>query len=270
MSINLERELAKIKGDSAQAKLAKSGIAWSQAYRALYGAVELPGTTQTTSKKTEAAQESTPIRLQPIQFNIEIPQVSEEVYAETRQAVETAIPGVFITPIRPLSLAELLEEDGQREQNGDSRRLGFVNSSETMRATTPPEMEVFIDPKNFRIEDSNNLPTDAQKIRIAEEAAKVSLLLPEPVRPHVGWHMVDPSTLSQLEDRYMDERSGALLFPDFFGRTDVKTVQGYVAFVGRLDPGNRRYVFDWPRGGGSRCLWRSRGSASSKIDCLSS
>lgn len=248
--MDLERKLAEIKGDSPQAKLAEAGIAWSQAYRALYGAVKLPGATQTASKKAGIAQESSPTRLQPIQFNIEIPFVSEKVYTETRQAVETAIPGVFIAPIRPVSMAELLIEDLQRPQ----RRFNhdWVNSSETMRATTPPEMEVFVDPKNFKIEGSNNLSTDAQKARIAEEAVKVNLLLPEAVRPHVGWHMVDPSTLSQLEDRYIGENNGALLLPDFFGRTDVQTVQGCVAHVGRYDSSYRREVGGWHRDLGYR------------------
>lgn len=168
--------------------------------------------------------------LEPIRFKIEIPTVSAKVYAETRQAVEAAIPDVFISPIRSVPIGDLLREDEQRGQ----RRLGYVNESRTMRATTPPEMEVFIDPNNFKIDGSNRLSTDVQKARIAEEAAKIRERLPENVRGFVVWRMMDPSTVSQAEDRYMDTHDGELLMPDFFIRTDVQTAPGNV-------------VVDWDR-----------------------
>lgn len=53
MSIDLERELGKVKGDSAQVKLAKAGVAWSQAWRELYGALPTIGkVTQPGNSKT--------------------------------------------------------------------------------------------------------------------------------------------------------------------------------------------------------------------------
>jgi hypothetical protein len=125
-----------------------------------------PSTAQAGSREARV-----PLHLKPIPFEIEIPTVSEEVYAETRKAVETAIPGVFIAPIRSATMESLLAEDRQREQRGESRRLGYINDSKTMRATLSPSMEVFIDPENFRIDGSNSLPTDSQKqmIQIAGE-----------------------------------------------------------------------------------------------------
>ena len=54
-----------------------------------------------TSRQTALA-EALPSRLKPILFKIEIPTVSEAVYAETRKAVEAT--GVFIAPIRSVSI----------------------------------------------------------------------------------------------------------------------------------------------------------------------
>ena len=198
----------------------------------------------------EQAKETLPLRLKLIPFEIEIPTVSEEVYAETRKAVETAIPGVFITSIRPVTMEDLLTEDGQRGERGQPKRLGYVNDSKIMRAVFPPEMEVFINPNAVRIEGSNGLSTDQQKRKIMEEEARFKAKLPKAVRPFVSLLMVDPSTMSQVEDRYMDENNGALLFPDFFGRTDVQTVQDLVAYVGRYDPNCQRSVHEWYRGNG--------------------
>ena len=94
-----------------------------------------------------------------------------------------------------------------------------------MRATLPPEMEVFINPNAVRVEGSNNLSTNEQKIKIAEEAAKFKEQLPEGVRAFVGLYMVDPSTYSQLEDAWMDAGNG-LLLPNYFARTDIRIVGG--------------------------------------------
>lgn len=203
-----------------------------------------------TTAPTGSREAQLPLALKPIPFEIEIPTVSEEVYIETRKAVVTAIPGVFIALIRSVTMEILLSEDRQREQRGESRRLGFVNESKTMRATLPPAMEVFIDPSNFRIDGSNRLSTDAQKAKIAEEAAKIRERLPENVRRFVVWSMMDHSTVSQVEDQYMDTHNGKLLMPDFFIRTDVQTVGGDVAYVGRHDPSSQRDVSGWFRGHG--------------------
>lgn len=112
-------------------------------------------------------------------------------------------------------------------------------------------MEVFISPNAVRIEDSNNLSTDRQKIKIAEAEARFKGQLPEGVRRFVSLHMVDPSTYSQLEDAWIDAGNG-LLLPDFFARTDVQSFGGFVAGVGRHVPSDRRNVNDWSRGDGYR------------------
>lgn len=202
---------------------------------------EIPTKTRITSRR-----ETSPLVLKPIPFEIEIPTVSEEVYVETRRAVETAIPNVFIAPIRSATMESLLAEERQREQRGEPRRLGYVNDSKTMRATLSPAMEVFIDPTAIRIEGSNYLSTDEQKAEIAKVAARYRERLPEALRGYVDWHMVDPSTMSQLEDAWMDAGNG-LLLPDFYARTDVETVGGGVAGVGRIVPGRQRLVSDWNR-----------------------
>lgn len=178
------------------------------------------------------ASEALHFPLNPIHYRIEIPEVSQEVYAETRKAVEAT--GAFITTIRSVTMEDLLREDQEREQRGEPRRLDHVGDSETMRDTLPPEMEVFIDPKAVRIEGSNKLSTDQQKMKIAEEEAKFKAQLPEVIRPFVSMLMVDPSTLSQLEDAWMDAGNG-LLFPNYSARTNIQLSGGTVAVVGRYD-----------------------------------
>lgn len=179
---------------------------------------------------------------EPILLEIEIPQVSEEVYAKTRKAVEAT--RAFIAPIRSVSIEDLLAEDrgrGQRRFNHE-----WVNSSKTMRATVPPEMEVFIDPNAVRIEGSNDRPTDVQKQMIQDAGARFRERLPDAVRSLVVFNMMDPSTISQLEDRWMDVGRG-LLLPNYFARTDVEIVRGYDARVGRFGPNDQRRVVDWYR-----------------------
>lgn len=182
---------------------------------------------------------------EPIRFAVEIPTVSEEIYRRTREAVEQAGYS-FIVPIRSISMQDLITEDEQR----GSRRLGYVDDSKRMRATVPPEMEVAINPARFRINGTNGLPINEQKRRIKQEQAILRGQIPEDIRHLVNMGMVDPSTISQVEDKYMDKNNGALLLPDWFARTDVQTVQGNVAFVGRHGPNVRRDVDDWDRGDG--------------------
>lgn len=190
-----------------------------------------------------------PLRLKVIPYEIEIPEVSEEVYAETRRAIEAIIPGVFITPIRSVTMEDLLAEYGQREQRWEPMRLGYVHDSDIVRATLPPAMEVFIDPEAIRIEGSNYLPADEQKREIAKIAASYRERLPEALRGNVDWHMVDPSTMSQLEDAWMDAGNGPLLL-NYFARTDVETVKGHVVCVGRYGPNDQRIVCAWGRDDG--------------------
>lgn len=176
-----------------------------------------------------------------------IPAVNKETYKRILEAVE--VTGYnFVAPIRPVSVNGLLMEDGQRK----SKRLGYVNESEVMRAVVPPEMKIVINPNKFRIKGSNNLSTEEQKKKIQQEETEWKDQLPEDIRPFVSMRMVDPSVLCQLEDAYMDKNEGKLLLPNWFARTDVHSVPGSVADVGRDDPTYRRYVGDWYRGLGRR------------------
>lgn len=177
---------------------------------------------------------------------IEIPTVSEELYSRILEALKQA-GYKFIVPIRSVSMQDLLAEDELREQRGEARRLGYVNDSKRIRATVPPEMEVAINPARFKIEGSNRLSTGEQKIRVKQEQARLRGQVPEDIRHLVKMEMADPSTLSQLEDKYMDKNNGELLLPDWFARTDIQTVRGDVALVGRGGPADRRDVFDWHR-----------------------
>lgn len=182
------------------------------------------------------------------EFKIEIPAVNEELYNRTREAVEQAGYN-FVVPIRSVSIADLLAEDKQRKQRGEPRRLVYVAPSKTMRATVPPEMEVAINPAKFKIEGSNFLSTDEQKKRIKAVEVQLRAQVPQDIQYLVIMEMVDPSTISQIENMYRDEHNGAVLLRDWFARTDMETVQGRVAIVGRYSPKGRggRRVGGWRR-----------------------
>lgn len=181
----------------------------------------------------------------PESLTVEIPTVNKEAYRRILKEME-ATGYDFIASIRPVSVGNLLVEDGQRK----SKRLGFVNDSAAMRNLVPSEMKVAINPDRFKIEGSSNLSTDAQKKKIKKEEARWKNRLPKDIRPFVSMRMVDLSTLSQLEDSYMDRNGGKLLLPDYYARTDVQTVPGDVALVGRRGPAGRRLVVGWGRGRG--------------------
>lgn len=266
MSISLEKELAKqikdlakIKGNAHQVKMARAGIAWSQAYRRLFGEVQ-PSSAKHSAPETAKAVNDT------IPFEIEIPEVTEEIYAETRRAV--AATGVFITFIKPVTMQDLLAEEAKHYKKGEPYRLGYVNNSRTVLATVPPAMEVFIDPSAVRLEDSNWLSTDAQIGKIKEAEARFKNQLPEPVRPFVSLIMADPSTYSQLEDIWIDKRQ-ELLFSSFFARTDVRTMVGAVAVVGRYSSSaEERIVAGWARSFGYCDLFAAPVGVLPKIESI--
>lgn len=195
-----------------------------------------------------------PARFAKVVFEIEIPEVSEQIYIETRKAVEAT--GAFITTIQSLTMKDLLREDEERGQRGEPKRLGYViDDTRATWAAAPPEMEVFINPKAVRIEDSNGLPTARQKTKIARAERQFKTQLSERVMPFVQFIMADPSTMSQIEDAWMDAGNG-LLFPNYLACTEVQTVgdiEGGVAHVGRSDPRDRRVIGYWRRdsGGGN-------------------
>lgn len=180
-------------------------------------------------------------RVEPILYPIDIPTVTPEVYAQVVESLKK-VGITFKAPIQEASMNELMKQDTKN-------RLGYVNDSESMRATVPPAMEVAINPNKVRIEGSNNLPTDDQKDLIAQYEQEIKQQLPKDVRNLISIIMADPSTDSQLEDAYMDQ-TGKQLFPNFFARTDVEMVSGYVAGVGRSVPTYPRSVADWFRDDG--------------------
>lgn len=185
-------------------------------------------------------------RVEPILYAIDIPTVSAEVHAKVVEAVKKT-GYTFTAPIRPISMKDLIDKDSRN-------RLGYVNDSKIMRATIPPEMEIAINPQKVRIERSNDLSLDQQKEKIKQAEAQWMKGLPEDIRPFVSMRMVDPSTLSQLEDVYIDD-TGKLLFPDFFARTDVETVPGEVASVGHDAPASRRDVTSWVHYAGNASIF---------------
>lgn len=202
--------------------------------------------------------------LEPVRFAIEIPTVSEETYEKVVKEVE-ATGYNFIAVIRPVSIQDLLAEDEQLVVEGQrkERRLGcasdpvFSSSAHVIRTLVSPEMEIAINPDKFKIEDSYSFldppSINGKKNMIKEEEARWKKQLPEDIRPFVGMYMVDPSTLSQLEDAYMDKNDGKFLLPDYFASTDIQTVPLNVADVGRYDPATMcsskgmRFVLDWYR-----------------------
>lgn len=182
--------------------------------------------------------------------SFEIPTVSEEVYKRTIEAL--AEEGInFRITIEPKSLGQLFEEENSREQGN---RFGYINSSTSLRAIVPPQMEVAIDPNNFKIGGSNNLSTANQIKKILERER----ILKDVLRTKAGDEVANAisimpmikgssSVLSQLDFAYQD-KEGKLLFPDFHGRTDDQSVSGFVAHVGRAGPAGRLRVRGWGRG----------------------
>lgn len=173
----------------------------------------------------------------------EIRTVSEELYLKTREAL--AGEGLtFIVAINPESIDQL------RINKGTKSLFDYINPSEKMRSNVPSQMELAIDPNNFRIEGSNNLPTNDQFEKIREREAILKGKLPKDVGDVIG--MLRPkhaSILAQLDFEHQ-KRTGKVLFTNWFGRTDDQTVPGIVADVGRGDPTYRLGVGDWVRGHG--------------------
>ncbi len=174
---------------------------------------------------------------------LEIPIVNEGLYNKTREALEKQ--GLsFIVAIAPESIGQL----AARTETGSF--FGYINSSRQMRSNVPPQIELAIDPNNFRIANSNNLPTDVQFEWIKGEETILKGKLPADVRNVIS--LLRPkhaSILAQLDFGHQ-KRTGKVLFTDWFGRTDDQTVPGYVARVGRSHPTLRLGVGDWSRGSG--------------------
>lgn len=166
--------------------------------------------------------------------HLEIRAANNALYIEARRAL--VIEGfTFVATIEPVSISQLIVNDAARSL------FGYVNPSEEMRRKTPLQMEVAINPNNFRIEDSNNLSTDDQIKKIREQEAILKGKLPEDVRSVIS--VLTPpkhvSILAQLDFK-RQRLTGNVLFTDWSGRADVPTsFPGDIARVGRSDPSRR-------------------------------
>lgn len=172
----------------------------------------------------------------------EIPTVSEEMYVKIREALAKE-NYTFTVAIEPVSIGQLVT-DGVIGQ-----RFKYVNSSGDMRAIVPPKMEVAINPKNLRIRKSNLKSTDTQIRMIQEEEKVLKDKLPQEVRGFINMGMQNASVLAQLDCKY-EEKTGRVLFTNWFGRTDDQTFHGDVAGVGRHVPTSGLYVVGWSRDDG--------------------
>ena len=109
MSIDLEKELAKIKGNSAQVKLAKAGIAWSQAYRELYGVVQ----PETTSSKKATSENPLAKIIQEYKTQPHTPELVASFMQNfirvkiEESGAEISIPTISVCDRTPVELAAL-------------------------------------------------------------------------------------------------------------------------------------------------------------------
>ena len=157
--------------------------------------------------------------------SFEIPAVSEELYMQTREAL--AKEGyTFVVAIEPLSIGQLVSDPVK------SQRFDYVDPSENIGAIVAPQMEVAIDPTHIRIESSNHLSTDKSIEEIKQQEAALKARLPQEVRNLISMRIQNASVLAQLDDQYQKE-TGKVLFTDWHGRTDDRTVRGLDTGVGR-------------------------------------
>lgn len=177
----------------------------------------------------------------------EIPTVSKELYFKTRESL--AKEGyTFVVNIESLSIGQLATDAVT------GKRFDYVSPSVNMRSIIPQQMEVVINPNNLRIKNSNSQPTGVQIAMIREEEARLKGTLPQEIRDIISMRMQSASALAQLDAEYQKE-TGKVLFTDWSGGTDDRTVPGFVVGVGRGDPSRRLGVSGWLRGSGSHHIF---------------
>lgn len=219
--------------DKRKAGLARIIVEAARTWTESYPDIPLSSTTARAEKQAIETPKSA----------FEIPTVSKELYEKTREAL--AKEGfTFVVEIKPASIDQLV--------TGTKRLLfGYINPAREMRSNISPQIEVAIDPNNFRIEDSNNLSTDDQIEKIKEREAILKGKLPKDVRDVIS--MLKPpkyaSILAQLDFEHQT-RTGRAFFTNWFGRTDDQVIPGSVAHVGRFGPTSGLLVRDWARGDG--------------------
>lgn len=224
-------------GDHDLAKMIESA---HDAFRKRHpGMNDLPLPHLATPASDEASAVETRIVAQTSEPAFEIPTVSKELYAQTKEAL--AKEGyTFVVDIEPVSIGQLATGEET------SQRFAYVNPSENMRAIVPPKMEVAINPENLRIKNSESKSTDTQIRMIQREETALKGKLSQEVRDLINMRMQNASVLAQLDGEY-EKETGEVLFTNWFGRTDDQTIPGRVANVGRYNPTSRLLVRYWDR-----------------------
>lgn len=183
-----------------------------------------------------------------VQAPIEVPVVSKELYTLTREAL-TKEGFTFTADIKPVSIGQLAADEET------TPFFDYINPSEKMRSNIPPQIEVAIDPNNFRIEDSIYMSTDDQIKKIQEKETALKGKLPKELRDLISMRMPKHTSILARLDFEHQKQTGKVLFTNWFGRTDDQTVPGLVAHVGRDDPTDKLLVCGWSRGHGYRYVF---------------
>lgn len=173
-------------------------------------------------------------------FLAEIPTVSKELYNKTRE--DLGEKGFIFVAIEPVSTYSLAIDKASL--------FGYLNLSTEVIRHIPPQIEVAIDPKNFKIKGSNNLLTDDVFQKIQERETALRRKLPKNVRDLISLLRVIPSSILIQLDLEHQGQTRKVLFTDWFGRgVDDRTVPDRIVRVGRSDPTRKLDVDAWGRDG---------------------
>ncbi|MBI2613930.1 MAG: hypothetical protein HYW62_04100 [Candidatus Levybacteria bacterium] len=183
-------------------------------------------------------------RALPSEARFEIPEVNEELYTLTLEAL--AKEGyTFVTPIKPLAINHILFTDKEIEA-----LFGDVNIAEALRNTVSLQMKVAINPNSILVENSNNLGAAGQDYLIGEREFALKGKLPFEVRHAISMSILNASATAQLDFEYRHVTGKLLLLPDQFVRTSEQNL-----IVGRPSYENDNlvpdpsplHIFSWPR-----------------------
>lgn len=171
----------------------------------------------------------------------EIPTVSEARYEQVCKAL--AEKGItFVVAINPESIDQL----AANEKTKPFFDFDHVDSSGEMRSDVPPQMEVAIDPRNFRIEGSASLSPVNQLEEIDDTEAFFKEKFSRNVRGLISMLRPNASILAQLDFKHQ-KRTGKVLFTDWFGcaNNQFSDPDKGVTCVGRKDPTGGLRIGDW-------------------------
>lgn len=243
MSINLERELGKIKGNSPQAELARVGIAWSKAYRALYGVVELPLPKATTAK-TETTQRTEAPKVDLLSQTYDLLHLVREPSAEEKEALRGR--GIVFLPLRRLSYAQVVAEDPSHFWD---KELDYANGRPALRDyTLPVEVSAGFNPTSLVLPNSFNRFRQVQLEVIGAYSQSLQTEFPD------ARAIMLPSTGYAQADRAYKLETGEVLFRNYFARALDNLSEVHAAYAGRSDPSRQFHVVDWHAGKGHDCV----------------